>query len=167
MGLDITEKRARERQAGNSRRFSFGKIPANTCKENDPQQRYSKGSRNLGKINVHSSSCRGTVSRQGFETKHYQGEREAPPRADPTSAEGRSATLAALWRQGCTQRRLKRDDPEPQGPQSHHLGTAWLEGLTVQGSARGEVLCFNSFFSVSESCLLVRHLSYFWKKSER
>lgn len=39
VGLGIMEKGARgiiARQAGNSTRFSFGKIPANTCKENDP-----------------------------------------------------------------------------------------------------------------------------------
>lgn len=58
VGVGTTEEGAREiteRQAGNSSGLSFGKIPANTCKENDPQQRYSKGSRNLGKINVHGS----------------------------------------------------------------------------------------------------------------
>lgn len=58
VGAGATEERAREiteGQAGNSSGLSFGKIPANTCKENDPQQRYSKGSRNLGKINVHTA----------------------------------------------------------------------------------------------------------------
>lgn len=60
-----------------------------------------------------------------------------------------------------------REDLQPQGGWPHHLGTAWLKGLTGQDSAKGEVLCFSlPPLSNLESCVLLRHLSCFWKKLE-